>query len=66
MSQLPDAVLTRIVRQSRCAVCDGNGFRRVKPEGPDDPGYAQCRECDGRGIHLGVCRRLAREHAEKP
>lgn len=72
MIQLPDDVLTGIVREARCRICNGLGFRRARREegaggdvSGEEPGYVDCRECHGYGIRLGVCRRLAREYAEK-
>lgn len=69
---IADDVLTDIVRRARCAVCNGLGFRRARAQ--DEGGtsidgavsYVDCRECHGHGIHLGVCRRLAREYSGKP
>lgn len=60
--QLPGEVLARIVREARCATCDGKGFQKV----PGEARYVDCRDCHGDGIHLGVCRRLAADYAGKP
>ena len=62
-----EEIMTEIVRRARCIRCDGKGFKIVPAEdhrGERIPGEfdkVDCRDCDGNGIKLGVCRRLAVE-----
>jgi DnaJ-class molecular chaperone len=63
---LSEDVMVKIVRQARCARCNGKGFRLVRKEdqrGERIPGFDKmdCPDCDGNGIKLTVCRRLAAE-----
>lgn len=64
---LSDDALTSIVRRAKCGRCNGKGFRLAPAE--DKLGERisgefdkiECPECDGNGIHLGLCRRYAAE-----
>lgn len=66
---MTDEQLTKIVREARCGRCGGKGFRLAPVE--DERGEKisgefdkiDCADCDGNGIRLGTCRRLAREIA---
>lgn len=64
---MTDVMLTAIVRRARCVRCDGKGFRLVPVPIQERMGewvsgdrYKQdCPDCDGDGILLKECRRLA-------
>lgn len=57
--------LTQVVLAARCQRCNGNGFKLVQAENRDGEKITgasdkiSCEECEGYGIKLGICRRLA-------